>query len=321
MVAVTVVALLVALVALDIDPRGWIGRSAAQRSNPFLDRELYLDVEGQGVRAARAAAASDSSEAALLKRVAAMPTAVWLTPEAVGLHQVEERVAQVASRAEERDEVAVFVIYGIADRDCSGGYSRGGLEPEQYRTWVERAARAMSDHGTVVAILEPDALAMMQDCADPQTRLDLLVHARKVLDAAHVTTYVDAGHSAWIPATEMAERLRSVGVDEARGFSVNVAAYRDEAETIAYAEDVVRALGDDSSYVMDTGRNGAGASDQWCNPVGRALGQRPGPGEGRLDARLWVKPPGESDGTCGGGPPAGRWWNARAVDLARSAGW
>lgn len=319
MVAVTVVALLVALVAFDV--RGWIGRSAAQRSNPFLERELYLDVQGQGVRAARVAAASGSPEAALLERVAAVPTAIWLTPEAVGLHQVEERVAEVATRAAERDQVAVFVIYGIADRDCTGGYSRGGLEPQQYRTWVERAARAMSDRGTVVAILEPDALAMMQDCADPQTRMDLLVHARKALDAANVTTYVDAGHSAWIPATEMAERLRSVGVEKTRGFSVNVAAYQGEAETIAYAEDVVRALGDDSSYVMDTGRNGAGPGDQWCNPAGRALGQRPGPGEGRLDARLWVKPPGESDGTCGGGPPAGRWWNARAVDLARSAGW
>jgi endoglucanase len=34
---------------------------------------------------------------------------------------------------------------------------------------------------------------------------------------------------------------------------------------------------------------------------------------------LWVKVPGESDGECGGGPPAGTWWHAGAVELARNA--
>ena len=37
---------------------------------------------------------------------------------------------------------------------------------------------------------------------------------------------------------------------------------------------------------------------------------------------LWVKRPGESDGSCGRGEPgAGTFVNQYAVDLARNAGW
>jgi endoglucanase len=38
-----------------------------------------------------------------------------------------------------------------------------------------------------------------------------------------------------------------------------------------------------------------------------------------VDAFLWIKQPGESDGTCNGGPKAGSWWNDIAVELARAA--
>lgn len=38
------------------------------------------------------------------------------------------------------------------------------------------------------------------------------------------------------------------------------------------------------------------------------------------DAFLWVKRPGESDGTCHGGPPAGQFWGGYALELARAAG-
>ncbi|MET0953525.1 MAG: hypothetical protein ABWX57_09565 [Aeromicrobium sp.] len=31
--------------------------------------------------------------------------------------------------------------------------------------------------------------------------------------------------------------------------------------------------------------------------------------------RPWVKHPGESDGTCNGGPAAGLWWRAGALAL------
>ena len=79
-------------------------------------------------------------------------------------------------------------------------------------------------------------------------------------------------------------------------------------------------------YVIDTGRNGAGPSDDplyWCNPSGRALGVAPTTetAGAHADAYLWVKRPGESDGSCDRGEPAaGRFVNQFAIELARNAG-
>jgi endoglucanase len=51
-------------------------------------------------------------------------------------------------------------------------------------------------------------------------------------------------------------------------------------------------------FVIDVSRNGAGSKGSWCNPAGAAFGQNPHvtAGTTRLDALLWVKTPGASDG-------------------------
>ena len=129
-------------------------------------------------------------------------------------------------------------------------------------------------------------------------------------------------------------------------------------------------------FVIDTGRNGQGTLDvapysaepysqpdsvvsslkagNWCNPPGAGLGLRPDAttGVALLDAYLWIKTPGQSDGSCdiaGGArawdysqynpwslieddaqkhfdplwgrvdPPAGAWFAAQALDLAKNA--
>ena len=82
-----------------------------------------------------------------------------------------------------------------------------------------------------------------------------------------------------------------------------------------------------SHYVIDTSRNGVGPADDsplnWCNPTGRAMGTPPttataGP---HADAYLWVKRPGESDGSCDRGEPrAGQFINQYAISLVRNAG-
>jgi endoglucanase len=52
-----------------------------------------------------------------------------------------------------------------------------------------------------------------------------------------------------------------------------------------------------------------------------ALGTRPtaASGDPLVDAFLWIKYPGESDGTCAGGPSAGAWWPSYALELAQAA--
>lgn len=70
--------------------------------------------------------------------------------------------------------------------------------------------------------------------------------------------------------------------------------------------------------MIDTSRNGNGApaDGEWCDPDGRKLGRAPttNTGEARIDAYLWVKLPGESDG-CKGTP--GTFTASYAYDLAR----
>ena len=55
---------------------------------------------------------------------------------------------------------------------------------------------------------------------------------------------------------------------------------------------------------------------QPAGPGARA-GPRLDPGPAGIDAYLWVKDPGASDGTCNGGPAAGRGWAQYAQALER----
>jgi endoglucanase len=98
-------------------------------------------------------------------------------------------------------------------------------------------------------------------------------------------------------------------------------------------------------FVVDTSRNRVGPwappaypdPQDWCNPPDRGLGLQPTANTGLalLDAYLWVKIPGESDGECTRGlgpsgttvdpewglidPPAGEWFPEMALDLVQNA--
>lgn len=285
-------------------------------ANPFDEGKPHL---GRWSAAADASeSVTDPDEKDLLLRLAQVPTATWLVPEAHPLGEVGHVVGDLVQDATTLGEVAVLVVYGAPRRDCEHGHSQGGLPPEQYLEWVREISDAAGPRAVV--ILEPDALASAGACRLEHDRLELLADAVGLLAEGPVT-YVDAGHSRWQSAATMVERLRSVGVERVRGFSLGVSNYGDEAGERAYGERISAALGK-ASFVVDTGRAGNGAGDTWCNPRGRALGARPATvSEGPYDARLWVKVPGESDGTCGGGPPAGEFWVENAVTLARAAGW
>ena len=98
-------------------------------------------------------------------------------------------------------------------------------------------------------------------------------------------------------------------------------------------------------FVIDTSRNGQGPwtptatypdAQNWCNPPGRGVGVRPTltTGIALVDANLWIKIPGESDGSCNRGvagattdpewggivdPAAGQWFPEQALELASLA--
>ncbi len=281
---------------------------------PFEAYSLFVEPDSHPARQADDWRDDDPEGAELMDRMAEQPTATWLG-------DWDEDVAHTVDSAinEGADQLRVFVVYNIPDRDC-GFYSSGGAaDADSYAAFIDDVARGL-DGRLAVVILEPDGLALTTclDDAGAIERQEMLAAAVDTLTAAGARVYIDAGDSAWISATEMAARLVAAGIHHAAGFALNVAHTESTPDTIGYADEVRAILGD-VHYVADTGRNGIGPDEEhtWCNPLGRVVGINPTliTGVPGLDAMLWIKPPGESDGDCNGGPSAGTWWAEYARGL------
>lgn len=230
-------------------------------------------------------------------------------------------VSTYVNAAAAQNALPQLVAYNIPQRDC-GGYSAGGTSPDAYLNWIKGMSAGIGSHPALV-ILEPDALANMEclSSTDQSTRYALLSQAVAILKAQPRTfVYLDAGHPGWKSASDMANRLQKAGIAQADGFSLNVSNFATTNDSTAYGS-AISALVSNKHFVIDTSRNGLGptSDNQWCNPSGRALGNAPSTNTGSplIDAYLWIKAPGESDGTCNGGPAAGQWWTDYAVGLAQ----
>lgn len=283
--------------------------------------KLYTAPNSPAAMQASAWRASRPADAATMDRLAAQPTAKWLG----GWNQdVESDTRGYVQTAQAANALPVLVAYNIPQRDC-GSYSAGGTTTAAYLDWIRAIARGIGSSPALI-LVEPDALAGM-DClntADKAARQNLLSEAVKILkQQPDVKVYLDAGHARWHSADVMAARLKAAGVSSANGFSLNVSNFINTQENVTYGNALSTRL-NGAHFVVDTSRNGLGttADSQWCNPQGRAIGQLPtlATGNALADAYLWVKTPGESDGTCNGGPSAGTWWGEYALGLAQRAG-
>ncbi|WP_405594909.1 glycoside hydrolase family 6 protein [Streptomyces sp. NBC_01092] len=267
---------------------------------------------------------ADPRHTLIESRIAAQPAAVWFadfTPDTI-----TARVRAVTSGGSALGRVPVVVPYAIPDRDC-GGYSEGGAPSlDAYDAWIDRFAAGLGS-GDVIVVLEPDSVAQ-SECLSARARADRfasLARAGRVLKAANpkARVYYDAGHSGWNAPAKQAAWLRQAGAAttaSSDGVFSNVSNFHTTPDEIAYDRRVLDALGGPASLgaVIDTSRNGAGApaDGEWCDPSGRKLGRAPtlATGEARIDAYLWVKLPGESDG-CKGSP--GTFTASYAYELAR----
>lgn len=296
------------------------------RGNPFEGVGIFLPAYTNADQARRRIANENPAEAALLSKIADTPQARWLG-EWSG--DVATTVKNTINAARLRKEVPLFIAYNIPNRDCGQHSAGGASEADAYQTWIQGLAAGIGSDWRAIVVLEPDALGHLTQCLDEQAqaaRLAMLRQAVETLEALPgVRVYIDAGHSRWVPAEQMAERLRGAGIERARGFALNTSNFIADDELIAYGNDIAGRLGGDVHYIIDSSRNGNGAApdNQWCNPPGRALGRRPtAVSDGTpLDAFAWLKSPGESDGSCNGGPPAGQWYHAMALELASNAKW
>jgi len=265
---------------------------AAQKptGNPFQGVKLWIDPESLAMLRANAIRAAEPANAAILDKVAKQPMALWLGEWNSNIYRI---VQHVVGKAKAEGAVPVFVAYNVPGRDC-GQHSAGGLaDDDAYKRWIRRIAAAI-DKDSAVIILEPDALPLLDKCLNPEQqeqRMALIKDAVRVLRQNPKTiVYIDSGHAVWKPAEIMAERLKKAGIDEAHGFALNTSNYGPTDQNIAFGKKVSSLAG--NAPTTDTG-----------DPI--------------VDAFLWLKRPGESDGECNGGPKAGVFWTERAIELAK----
>jgi endoglucanase len=275
-----------------------------QQGNPLSQTSgLYVDPQSEPVYWV-GAHSGDSRRASIQAGIADRPIARWFNGDGADASDARAYVSG-ASRAR---KLPVLVFYHIPERGCGGG--EGAASATAYRSWIDSIAASIGKRPAVV-ILEPDALPQL-DCLSSSaqtTRLSLFSYAvdRLRSSAPNTWTYLDAGHDDWTPAGTMAKRLKAAGVAHARGFALNVSNFQSTARNVSYANAVNAALGSPKHFVIDTSRNGNPLNgDDWCNPTGQRVGAAPRTGGATgLDAQLWVKPPGESDGNCGIGTGTG----------------
>ncbi|GGU01993.1 glucanase [Streptomyces coeruleorubidus] len=298
-------------------------RKKQERTTPVSSR-LYRHPDSQVLDWVRANS-GDPRHAVIASRIADQPAAVWFADYSPDT--LTARVAAVTSGGAAQGRVPVLVPYAIPGRDC-GGHSQGGApDLDAYDAWIDRFAGGLGS-GEVIVVLEPDSVAQAE-CLPAGERADRfasLARAGRVLKAANprARVYFDAGHSGWNAPGKQAAWLRQAGAaspESSDGIFSNVSNFHTTADEVAYDRRVLDALGGPAGLgaVIDTSRNGNGAPPDgtWCDPAGRKLGRAPtlSTGEDRIDAYLWIKLPGESDG-CKGKP--GTFTASYAYDLASS---
>lgn len=303
-------------------------------TSPLAGERLYANPYTAAAREVRELEEEGRiDEARLMRQLAEQPAAEWFVGDR---EDPESRARMVTMAAEEVGAVAVVSAYNIPHRDC-GGNSAGGAENRNaYREWIQELAYGLADRESVV-IYEADAVALTVSegsCLSheqTQERYDLIREGIETLKEGEGTrVYLDAGHANWAIGPEaqqrLAEALREAGIERADGFALNVSNFQTTEDSISYGEQLSELLGG-AHFVIDTSRNGSGplvvdGEDVLCNPRGRTVGPSPTTDTGHelVDAYLWVKRLGESDGACRPGEPEdGGWWPEYALEALRGS--
>nr|AEH95579.1 cellulobiohydrolase C16 [Orpinomyces sp. Y102] len=291
------------------------------------------------------------------EKVKSVPTAVWLAWEGAPA-EVEQHLKAAGSKT------VVFILYMIPTRDCNSLASAGGASSlETYKGYIDSISNTIKSYPSskVVMVVEPDTLGNLvtgtsESCKTVHTmHKNALSYAVNVFGAmSNVSVYLDAAHGKWLGgvtdkvAAVIKEILSNAPNGKIRGVSTNVSNYQPVASEYSYHQKLASSLSavgiSDIHFIVDTGRNGVditeafSKTETWCNFIGTGFGERPkgnpNPGMPLLDAYMWLKTPGEADGSstgsradpvCAranslpGSPDAGQWFHEYFVQLLKNA--
>ncbi|OZJ03993.1 hypothetical protein BZG36_04040 [Bifiguratus adelaidae] len=258
----------------------------------------------------------------------------------------------------------------------AGEYTVADNGLEYYKEYINSIKAEFNKYpeARVTCIIEPDSLGNLvtnlavPKCAEAEADYKAgIIYAIQQLQQPNVALYLDAAHGGWlgwpnnrIGAVQLfGELLQAAAPATIRGFSTNVSNYNkfnttafdpitkysDTPDELLYIQKLTPLLQNASlpyNFVTDTSRNGQqnirNTWGDWCNIKGAGLGARPSANTGvsNVDAFLWVKTPGESDGTSNSSAPlydpncsqndslpnapnAGSWFNQQFIMLVENA--
>jgi endoglucanase len=198
-----------------------------------------------------------------------------------------------------------------------------------FKQRIDAMVNAIGNH-PVLMLLEEDAIGtsfgLSKNGALGAWESMLRYEIDKVATLPHAVAYVEAGYSDANSPSYTAKVLNASGVRNIRGFWTNDTHLNWTINEIDWGDKISK-LTHGAHFVINTGENGNGPKlnphphaqgvENLCNAPGRALGPKPTTDTGfpEVDAYLWSSVPGNSSG-CGGGPPGGVFFPAKAEGLA-----
>jgi cellulose 1,4-beta-cellobiosidase len=252
---------------------------ASASPNPFVGARIYVNPDYAG--AVRNVRKRNPGSSGLLKKMEALPTAVW--ESWIADTREIARHLDGARQQQTRDGVpvvTVFVLYNLPGRDCNAEASAGELSPDaagetryqhEFVDAVAAAFRARRDQ-PIAVVLEPDSLSnLVTNMANPRCAAVAGIYKRgiayaiKKLQQPNVSLYLEAAHAGWLGWPKNLARSVPLykevldmagGPERVRGFAVNVSNYdpvkvsnptpRDPAgpadDELGYVDDLARAL-------------------------------------------------------------------------------
>jgi len=331
--------------------------NATKQNENFFDNEIYANPRFiEEVESSIPKLSEDLQRKA--KLVKDVPTAVWLAWEGAP-GEVAQHLEAAGSKT------VVFILYMIPTRDCNSLASAGGASSlETYKGYVDDISNTISQYPNtkVVMVVEPDTLGNLVTGSSEACKTVHTLHKNALSYAVdifgnmeNVSVYLDAAHGKWLSgvADKAAKVIKEV-LDNApngkiRGLSTNISNYQPVYSEYKYHEKLngeLEKLGiTGMRFIVDTGRNGVDITEAfninqtWCNFIGTGFGERPRGNPDPinmplLDAYMWLKTPGEADGSdtgsradpvCAredslpGSPDAGQWFHDYFVQLLENA--
>jgi endoglucanase len=276
-------------------------------------------------------------QVAMLSKIASQPEAQRLSSYSWGggpggIFKQAQKIL-CSNMAADPDTVPIFNTYFL--HPTLGGCPT----PAQVRAYnpvfqrrVDEMAAAI-DRRPAVFLLELDALGS-SSCVTRQGSMraweaDLRYEMTRMQALPHTVVYVEGGYSDSNSVRYTAHILNAIGVRRIRGFFTNDTHEQWTGNEVRWATKISK-LTHGAHFIVNTAQNGRGpllnphpitqGVENLCNPPGRGIGipDTTITHYTYADAFMWTHPPGNSSG-CGGGPPGGVFWPARAIQLAQNA--